>query len=352
MEFVSVWDEAGRDAEAEQSLRALTSARVRAAAFWPFLAAATDRSDFENRLALAAPRIEEAAADSGITAEALTASLESDFHSLLASRMHIVGSFYVTTGDGEKVGGPYDTKADAQDAIDGGDVTGDDLSVSQGDEDSSDDGDDDKNENDDAPDDDTDADDGDDDDENPFAKKESSKVAHNDAEVSQYSSEVANQRDGMGADHPVPEHLQHRAQEVLEYRQDAKDSHSPDMHCNNCGKSHDSGELHQGDDFCPHCGADSRHMEPLHGAHDYGSDDQDPHYGDDIFSHHYEASKAIFPLVKSALPEGVDPLDPIVQTVPSGPGVAEKEIHHGEYVEHPDNSPVSQFTALYKKFAG
>lgn len=113
-------------------------------------------------------------------------------------------SFYVTDG-GKQVGGPYDTKDDAQDAIDGGDVSGDDLQVSDasndsdsddsgsddggsGDEESGDDSDD-KGGNpfaskgdegsDDDPDDESDQDDdadsdSDDKGDNPFAKKKAS----------------------------------------------------------------------------------------------------------------------------------------------------------------------------------
>lgn len=351
MDDYSLWTEASRDVEAETALRSLTSARVRVAGTWPFLAAATDEGDFDNRLALVEAKIEEAADGTGTSPVVLAQSLRTDWQQLVASRK--VGSFYVETGDGEKVGGPYDTKDAAQEAIDGGDVTGDGLKVAEGDDDSDDDSEDEpKGDSEDAEGEDADADHAEGDD-NPFdedGQRKESKVAYNDAEVSQYSSEVANQRADFGTgvgSHPVPDHLMHREQEVMSYRNDARQSHSPDTHCNSCGKFHDSGELHTGDDACPHCGADERHMEPLAGARDYHRDAEDPHYGDD-YTRQWQAS--LFPVV--ALAEGQDPLERIVQSVPGGEGQAEKEIHHGEYDEHPDNSLVNQFTSVYKKFAG
>lgn len=182
--FASVWDAAGDDAEADQRLRALTSARVQVAPVWGFLAAAQTRQEFGHRFALVEDQVQAAAAERGVTFEVLAKSLADDFRALRTE-----GAYYVKDGDKE-VGGPYDSKADAQDAIDGGDVSGDNLTVSGGGGDDSDDdgGDDDSDTDGDDSDSDEDADqaegapssDGGDDDKdddggNPFAKKESAK---------------------------------------------------------------------------------------------------------------------------------------------------------------------------------
>lgn len=420
MEFVSVWEEAGRDAEAEQSLRALTSARVKAAAFWPFLAAAEDQTDFENRLALATPKIVEAATSSHIQVSDLTDSLRADFGTILASRMHTVGSFYVETSDGEKVGGPYDTKDAAQEAISGGDVTGDGLKVAEGDSDDSGDDEDgdpdddgeDGGDTDDAEDAESDTDD-DAKDKNPFAKKESSKTAaggypeeeryedehkteahpsgvnvHTFSSTGQAynQSQVSNKiKDGdvlsvpsegvhgfLMQAWPVASHhgpngpgefhsTTHGMEALLKDEPQYRTSHE-------VATSLGQGENHAGrtaaktaiNDAEMAQWSNERHTQTahdhLHGTdddedefqgHDYADDDQDPHYS--RFEHW---GSRMFPLVKSALPEGEDPLDKVVEAAPPGPGVAEKEIHHGEYVEHPDNSLVNQFTSVYKKFAG
>lgn len=129
-DFSSLWDDASADIEAEASLRALTSARVAVAGCWPFLAAAVDRADLSNRLSLASDSLHEAAAAGGVTVEALADTLVADWKA-----MQSTAAYYVTDG-GKKVGGPYDDRAAAQQAIDGGDVEGDNLSVSSGDSDS------------------------------------------------------------------------------------------------------------------------------------------------------------------------------------------------------------------------
>lgn len=187
--FTSVWDDAGDNAEAEQSLRALTAARVQAGRYWPFLAAATSRQDFVNRLALKDAEIEAAAASQGITFEALCRSLAEDFYAIEAARVIAAddsSAYYVVDGDsGKKVGGPYDSKEDAQAAISGGDVEGDNLSVSKGDSDSDDDSDDEGDSDDESspdPDEGGEAEGGENEKENPFAKKESALTAQADAE--------------------------------------------------------------------------------------------------------------------------------------------------------------------------
>lgn len=502
MDDFSLWTEASRDVEAETRLRALTAARVRAAAFWPFLAAAGDQADFENRLALAEAKIAAAADSTGLSAEALADSLREDFKVLAESRhlpsagdpsmgyqqhevnpdsgypstfgdqfhnparkdywpprpgehghaeyqqgmrdgyqhglnptdrealanhpdpshyhmglmdghnyangaqgyaMHAApgpwengwkrnapsmwgknrgrmqgfgsllatGSYYVTTSDGEKVGGPYDDKEGAQAAIDGGDVEGDDLKVTQGDDSDSDDSDDsdssDSSDSDSDSNDDKDSDDSDDsgddsdDDENPFAKKKSSrKVAHgpNDPSIQPGNHDVPF---GPYSDTQYP--LQH-ARVVKQYRADALNAqpHMHDAACDNCGATFHQGELHIDDSrHCPACGAPDNNWSDIDGSDD-GYDDRDYHaeahsednYGDpygrmDSYHQHMMGSR-LFPVV--ALQDGEDPLMPIVQSVPQGEGQAEKEVHHGEYEEHPDNSLVNQFTALYKKFSG
>lgn len=207
--FGSVWDAADEVAD-DQSLRALTSARMQVAPVWPFLAASTSDEDFTNRLALSEDRIQAAASAHGVQVVTLAQSLVQDYRTLKAEaasgdgvvkggkdgcshdwdfRNHCKkcdaqmsfpkkeAAFYVEDG-GDKVGGPYDSKADAQDAIDGKDVSGDDLKVVDGDsdgEDSDGDGDDEDTDGDD-----NDSDEDQDDDEgepadkgNPFAKKES-----------------------------------------------------------------------------------------------------------------------------------------------------------------------------------
>lgn len=169
-DFGSVWD-AADDVQADQGLRALTSARIQVAPSWSFLAAAKSTEEFSHRLALVEDRLHDAAEAHGVTVEALAKSLADDFRAQAA---------YFVESDGKEVGGPYDDKAAAQAAIDGGDVTGDDLSVTQGgggDDDSDDDGDDDKDTDGDDSDSDEDQDDAEgepSDNENPFAKKESS----------------------------------------------------------------------------------------------------------------------------------------------------------------------------------
>lgn len=238
-EFTSLWDDATRDVEAEQALRSLTSSRIKAASLWPFLAAAVDDDDFSNRLALVEAGIQEAAAYGGISPDALAASFTADFATLALSRQAV---FYVKDGD-KKVGGPYDDKESAQKAIDGGDVEGESLTVSSegGDSGESDDDSDRNEDNDDDSEEEKSEGEGDDsgaddtDGGNPFAKKDASKVAFNDAEESQASSERATQMAG--------EHHDHEAEDD-EYE-----------------------------------------------GHDYADDDQDPHYGRDA----HWASKTAMP---------------------------------------------------------
>lgn len=172
--FASVWDVAD-GAEADQALRALTAARIQVTPVWSFLAVATTPEEFQHRFALVEDRVRESAADHGVGFDVLAKSLVDDFRATAA--------FYVKDGDKE-VGGPYDSKSDAQDAISGGDVSGDDLTVSgsgDNDDDGNDSDGDGKDEDDDNTDEDSDSgsdDDPDDDasdddgkDDNPFAKK-------------------------------------------------------------------------------------------------------------------------------------------------------------------------------------
>jgi hypothetical protein len=232
MEFTSLWDEAGATAEQDAADRRFTAARVACAPVWGFLAAAKSREEFGNRFALVEDRVRYAADEHGADFRALAASLAEDFRSIepktangeikggksdcshdwafdnsckkCGARLSFpkkavrtLAIYKVTAGDSsayyvvdtdtdKKVGGPYDSKEDAQDAISGGDVEGDNLSVSKGggDDSDSDDSDDEPRDSDGDSDDSDDSDsDSDSDDEdskgggNPFAKGSSRKVA-------------------------------------------------------------------------------------------------------------------------------------------------------------------------------
>ena len=457
-DFTSVWDEAGDSAEAEQGLRALTAARVQAAAYWPFLSAAVNRDDFVNRLALKDAEIADCAEAQGITFEALVRSLAEDFHAVEAARVEAkkcsscgdtmkqtakgdgsnpltgvdrykcencsntssgkkegvraLAIFKVTAADDstayyvvdedtdKKVGGPYDDEAGARAAISGGDVEGDNLTVSKGggddsDSDSDDDDDDKKKGNPFAKKDDGDSDsekddsddDGDDDKKgNPFAKKESSaKCEHcgkdgasgtdcsckrkggsfnlcsscksehmkeNHGSKKESAHKVAHPGFGMGMDeevedhthsggqHPTPTITPHDHKVVMKMREDSRSGKHPDTMCDGCGDSFDSRSMHHMDKNCPHCGADPSYHND---ADDY-DDDQDPHYGDQggsednhgdpygkfdeggAWDQHRHGS--LFPVI--ALQDGEDPLQWVVDSVPSGEGEPEKPDEHNE----------------------
>lgn len=406
-DFASVWDSAGDEAERDQGLRALTSARVRVAPVWGFLAAAKSREEFGHRLALQEDRVREAAEAGGVSFEALAKSLADDFHILVEAtpappRARRLAIFKVTAGDdssayyvededsGKKVGGPYDDEDGARKAISGGDVEGDDLKVEKGsggsDSDSDSDSDKDsdkksdkggnpfakKDSDDDGDDDSDDSDsdkdsDKDDDDKggNPFAKKTSALFPI-----------IAMPGFGMGADeeyedhphsggnHPTPSTTPHEHRVIMKMRDDSKNSSSPDTLCDNCGGEFDAyHSLHHMDKNCPHCGADPTHHKEMDSGEDYHHDDQDPHYGDhghsednygDPYGRFDEGSayhQHMQGTLKTALPDGEDPLEWVVQSVPSGEGQPEKPDEHDESLAL-TSALVDRFRAVYNDFAG
>ncbi|HYH52050.1 MAG TPA: hypothetical protein VEG38_21090, partial [Acidimicrobiia bacterium] len=56
--MTDLWTEASRDTEREQREQRFTAARVAVAPLWPFLAGAVSETDFENRLAVSADKID------------------------------------------------------------------------------------------------------------------------------------------------------------------------------------------------------------------------------------------------------------------------------------------------------
>lgn len=92
--MTDLWTEASRDVEAEILDRHLTAARVAAAPLWPFLAAAVSPEDYANRKALSADKIEriaQAAAQGdpslfGVVHAGLLDGLDSDFTVLHTER--------------------------------------------------------------------------------------------------------------------------------------------------------------------------------------------------------------------------------------------------------------------------
>jgi hypothetical protein len=79
MEFISVFDEASRDHEAEASLRSLTAAQVEAQALWPFLALARSEEEFGHRLALVNDRLEAISDRHGVSMDDLTEQYRTAF---------------------------------------------------------------------------------------------------------------------------------------------------------------------------------------------------------------------------------------------------------------------------------
>lgn len=86
MEFTSVFDEAGRDHDAEQVLRARTAANVETQALWPYLALASSAEEFGHRLALVGSRLSAIAAATGVEVEDIEQSLRSGFTAVLEGR--------------------------------------------------------------------------------------------------------------------------------------------------------------------------------------------------------------------------------------------------------------------------
>lgn len=79
MEFISVFDEASRDHEAEDLATREAAARVDAQEVWPFLALAASAEEFGHRLALAEERLSAIASRHGLTYEDVTAPLREGF---------------------------------------------------------------------------------------------------------------------------------------------------------------------------------------------------------------------------------------------------------------------------------
>jgi hypothetical protein len=79
MEFISVFDEASRDHEAEDLAAREAAARVDAQEVWPFLALASSPEEFGHRLALAEGRLSGIASRHGLTYEDVTAPLREGF---------------------------------------------------------------------------------------------------------------------------------------------------------------------------------------------------------------------------------------------------------------------------------
>lgn len=87
MDFISVFDEASRDIEAEAVERRHTAALQDAtAATWQFLALAKSEPEFGHRLALVEDRLEALASQHGVSYEEITAPLRQGFQALLESR--------------------------------------------------------------------------------------------------------------------------------------------------------------------------------------------------------------------------------------------------------------------------
>jgi hypothetical protein len=82
----ALWDGATRDLDAERQAETFTRSKVASAAYWPFLAAATSRADFDQRLALAADRIE--AVCEPLVLDKVMASLVEDFEAMQEGASH------------------------------------------------------------------------------------------------------------------------------------------------------------------------------------------------------------------------------------------------------------------------
>jgi hypothetical protein len=91
-DFTSVWDEAGRSAEAESTLRALANAKVASAEIWPFLALAKDSAEFGQRLDLAGDTLTAVAAQHGVPVTDLVAAYTRQYTLLAESRTKSVAS--------------------------------------------------------------------------------------------------------------------------------------------------------------------------------------------------------------------------------------------------------------------
>ncbi len=225
MEFTSLWDEASRDLDAEASLRSLTSARVKGAQFWPFLASAEDEGDFANRVGLVEAGLVEAASYGGISFDALVDSLHGDFRALALAR---------EAKDGEN---PFAKKddSDKDDSDDDSDDEDDDGDDSDSDDDDDDSDDEDKDPDDDGDDDSTDEGDTDNDGGKPWEKKSAKTAA------------------GFG----MPD----------------SEEHDDDKDYENCPEFQEDGSCIHSDHMAQADADKYRH------GNDYSSDFDDPHYG-------------------------------------------------------------------------
>lgn len=86
MEFTSLWEQAGDDAEAARHEAALTQAQAAASGVWPFVSLAKTATEFEHRLALAEDRIEAVASQYGVSPEEITGAYRTAFTALAEQR--------------------------------------------------------------------------------------------------------------------------------------------------------------------------------------------------------------------------------------------------------------------------
>lgn len=107
MEFVSVFDEASRDLEAEGHERAHTAAAQEASeATWPFLRLASSKAEFSHRLALVEDRLSAIAAHHGVDLAEVVSPLEKGFEATLTAKQAASGSSYEEQGLHGVVGVP------------------------------------------------------------------------------------------------------------------------------------------------------------------------------------------------------------------------------------------------------
>jgi len=327
--FASLWDEASRDIEDENTQRRLAHAKVACASFWSFLASAQSPPEYGHRKALAAERIEAVATSVGLPVEKIEALLDGQFDLLHQART--AASYVEDKKTGKDVGGPYADDDDAENAIKSDQFGEDESDLTVGDGGGDGDDDDSGSDADDSDDSDSSSDSDDDDDDSDDGDSDDDSDSDSDSDDSDGGSDSGNPFAGGDGDSDEDSSKESSRKVALPA--------GPD---NNAASP---GTITQwGQDVQMNNGAPPLVPSPVN-SYDESVVPTTPLTADtDVKS----ASR-----IKTALVEGEDPLLPVIEVIDSAPGQPEKPVEHDEeadfsnsYSELPsDPTPRSSYAA-------